>query len=122
MHALNLIILLNHFTLTCRSLYVFSRSRLKRNNKKALTKVFMFLKYVCKTFHCYRKKLKNSRKHNLYNFTSFMLFQKRNAAQLLRMKKQIKETQLRNRAWNSQIQQLKQNIAMLNDKIQTAEQ
>ena len=51
-----------------------------------------------------------------------MLFQKRNAAQLLRMKKQIKETQLRNRAWNSQIQQLKQNIAMLNDKIQTAEQ
>ncbi|XP_078315845.1 uncharacterized protein LOC111128723 isoform X2 [Crassostrea virginica] len=53
---------------------------------------------------------------------SLLVLEKRNAAQLLRMKKQIKETQLRNRAWNSQIQQLKQNIAMLNDKIQTAEQ
>ena len=75
-----------------------------------------------KPFIVIEKKLKNSRNHNLYNFTSFMLFQKRNAAQLLRMKKQIKETQLRNRAWNSQIQQLKQNIAMLNDNIETAEQ
>lgn len=51
---------------------------------------------------------------------SLQVLEKRNAAQLLRIKKQVKEAQLRNRAWNSQIQQLEQSISLLQEKIKTS--
>lgn len=51
---------------------------------------------------------------------SLQVLEKRNAAQLLRIKKQVKEAQLRNRAWNSQIQQLEQSISLLQEKIKAS--
>ncbi|XP_061173610.1 rootletin-like [Saccostrea echinata] len=53
---------------------------------------------------------------------SLQVLEKRNAAQLLRMKKQVKEAQMRNRSWNSQIQQLEQNLSILHEKIQNSTQ
>lgn len=51
---------------------------------------------------------------------SLQVLEKRNAAQLLRIKKQVKEAQLRNRAWNSQIQQLEQSISLLQERIKAS--
>ncbi len=48
---------------------------------------------------------------------SLVCFQKRNAAQMTRLKKQLKEVQSRNRHWSEQATALEKNIAQLRAQL-----
>ena len=49
-----------------------------------------------------------------------LFFQKRNVAQVIRLKRQVKEQHLRHRQWTEQRRLLQQNVDALNHKLQSA--
>lgn len=58
---------------------------------------------------------------NTYVRVFLLVFQKRNAAQMTRLRRQIKELQTRNRQKEGQIKQLHENIRQAEQKLQQFE-